>query len=83
MDRLLCTDGSFRPFDADSVRFYERALQSPEDQAKPVTPSRVQKALARLRAHDPPLLWKSNRGEYAVADASIRRWHDERAPRQS
>lgn len=65
MGRLLGNAGSFRPFDAGSIRHYERLLDDEGEEPRRITHSRVQKALARLRAHDPPLLWKSNRGEYA------------------
>ena len=77
MHRILGVDGPFRPFDADSLESYERWLDGEGREAKRITQSRVQKALGRLREHDPPLLWKSNRGEYAVADASVQRWRDE------
>ena len=77
MNRVLSVSGPFRPFDAESLQHYDRALLTENPEAKRATQSRVQKALSRLRAHDPPLLWKSNRGEYAVADAAMQRWHDD------
>ena len=77
MDRVLGAEGAARPFDAGALALYTRALRAADPNARKVTASRVQKALARLRASDPPLLWKSNRGEYAVADARLGQWRDE------
>ena len=74
--RMLATRGRFRPFDADSMAFYGDAVGPTRSRGRPVSRSRVQKALERLRTHEPPLAWKSNRGEYAVADASMLGWYE-------
>ena len=73
--RLLESHGRFRPFDGDARAFYDQALRAEDPAAVPVTRSRVQNALARLREHDPPLAWKSTRGEYALADTAMQEWY--------
>ena len=73
--RMLDTRERFRPFDGDALAFYDEVVGTEIPAAKPATRSRVQNALARLRDHDPPLIWKSVRGEYTVADASMQDWY--------
>ena len=73
--RMLDTRERFRPFDGDALAFYDEVVGTESPVAKPTTRSQVQNALARLRAHDPPLIWKSVRGEYTVADASMQDWY--------
>lgn len=43
-----------------------------------ITVAKAQKALEGLRAHQPSLIWKSARSEYAVDDAAMHRWYAER-----
>jgi hypothetical protein len=38
----------------------------------------AQRALESLRERNPALVWKSARGEYAVDDAAIHRWFEQR-----
>jgi hypothetical protein len=38
----------------------------------------VQRALESLRERNPALAWKSARGEYAVDDAAMHRWFEQR-----
>ena len=65
----LCTAGSgFRPYDAESLRFYSKAT------GKRVTAAAAQAALEALRNRDDPVVWKSERGEYALDDSSMSKW---------
>ena len=77
LDRVLAAPTATRLFDAESLAECTATMRRADPDAKGVTASRVQKALARLRKSDPPLLWKSNRGEYAVADPRLCEWRDE------
>lgn len=62
----------FRPYNADSLRFYADKLGGS------VTPQQVQNAVDALRERTPALVWKSARGEYAVDDAAMHRWYRRR-----
>ena len=73
--RMLDTRERFRPFDGDALAFYDKVVGIETPAAKPITRSRVQNAPARLRDHDPPVIRKSARGEYTVADASMQDWY--------
>lgn len=42
---------------------------------KPVQPPTVQAALRSLRERESPLVWKSDRGDYALEDAGMRAWY--------
>ena len=70
--RLIELGARFRPYDADALQFYN--LKSGEK----VTSAKVQKALDSLRSHQPSLVWKSARSEYAVEDAAMPRWFAQR-----
>lgn len=67
--RMLEQGPRFRPDDAEALRFYRDKL------ARPVSVHQAQKALESLRQRTPALAWKSARGEYAVEDAAMHRWH--------
>lgn len=71
--RLLEQEHRFRPYDADALRFYQ------EKTGQKVTAQKAQTALESLRQHQPPMVWKSARSEYAVDDAAMHRWYRERA----
>lgn len=71
--RLLEQEHRFRPYDADALRFYQEKI------GQRVTAQRAQTALESLRQHQPPLVWKSARSEYAVDDAAMHRWYRERS----
>lgn len=71
--RLLEQEHRFRPYDADALRFYQEKI------GQRVTAQRAQTALENLRQHQPPLVWKSARSEYAVDDAAMHRWYRERS----
>ena len=45
---------------------------------KRVTAQMAQRALESLRQRNPALVWKSARGEYAVDDAAMHRWFEQR-----
>ncbi len=70
--RMLELGTRFRPYDADALQFYN------EKTGDKVTVAKAQKALEGLRAHQPSLIWKSARSEYAVEDAAMLRWYAQR-----
>ena len=70
--RLLERGQRFRPYDAEALRFYTDKAGSKVSTAK------AQNALESLRQHNPPMVWKSARSEYAVDDAAMHRWYQTR-----
>ena len=70
--RLLEQGQRFRPYDAEALRFYR------DKTAAAVSPQKVQNALEALRQRSPAIVWKSARGEYAVDDAAMHRWFEQR-----
>ena len=70
--RMLELGTRFRPYDTDALQFYN------EKTGDKVTVAKAQKALEGLRAHQPSLIWKSARSEYAVEDAAMLRWYVQR-----
>ena len=70
--RLLEQGQRFRPYDAEALRFYR------EKTGGGVSPQKVQNALEALRQRSPAMVWKSARGEYAVDDAAMHRWFEQR-----
>lgn len=70
--RLLEQGRRFRPYDAETLRFYQDKI------GKKVSPQQAQAALESLRERTPALVWKSSRGEYAVDDAAMHRWFEQR-----
>ena len=70
--RLLEQGPRFRPYDGEALRFYR------EKTGAPVTPQKAQGALESLRERTPALVWKSARSEYAVDDAAMHRWFEQR-----
>lgn len=71
--RLLEQGPRFRPYDGEALRFYRERVPGR------VTPQMAQRALESLRERTPALVWKSARGEYAVDDAAMHRWFEQRA----
>lgn len=67
--RMLETGSKFRPYDSDALRFYL------EKGGKSVTPQQIQAALNSLRSRDPSIIWKSERGDYALDDTQMRDWY--------
>ena len=70
--RMLELGPRFRPYDAEAQAFYQSQVGAR------VTPQKAQNALEALRARLPALVWKSARGEYAVEDATMHRWFEDR-----
>ena len=70
--RLLEQGPRFRPYDGEALRFYRERVTGR------VTPQMAQRALESLRERNPALVWKSARGEYAVDDAAMHRWFEQR-----
>jgi len=70
--RMLAQGSRFRPYDAEALRFYRERV------GRPVSVQQAQKALESLRQRTPALVWKSARGEYAVEDAAMHRWFEQR-----
>jgi len=62
-----------RPCLGVALRFYRERVTGR------VTPQMAQRALDSLRERNPALVWKSARGEYAVDDAAMHRWFEQRA----
>jgi hypothetical protein len=70
--RMLEQGPRFRPYDGEALRFYRERVTGR------VTPQMAQRALESLRERTPALVWKSARGEYAVHDAAMHRWFEQR-----
>lgn len=70
--RLLDMGARFRPYDAEALGFYN------EKTGDKVTVAKAQKALEGLRERQPSIIWKSARSEYAVDDAAMHRWYQQR-----
>lgn len=71
--RMLDQGSRFRPYDAEALKFYRTQA------GKAVSAQSAQNALEALRQRTPTLVWKSARGEYAVDDAAMHRWFEERS----
>jgi hypothetical protein len=71
ISRMLEMQDNFRPMDADALAAYRSFL------GEEVNTNQVNTALQGLRDRQPPLIWKSNRGEYALADAAMDRWYEQ------
>lgn len=70
--RMLEQGPRFRPYDAETLRFYS------DKTGEKITIARVQKALEALRERQPSLVWKSARSEYAVDDIAMHQWYAQR-----
>lgn len=70
--RLLDQAQRFRPYDAEALHFYQLHA------GKKITAQQAQNALESLRERTPALVWKSARGEYAVDDAAMHEWFQQR-----
>jgi len=70
--RVLEQGPKFRPYDGAALRFYRKQV------GRPVTAQQAQAALESLRNRTPAIVWKSARGEYAVDDAAMHRWFEQR-----
>jgi len=67
--RLLQLEHAFKPFDASALAFYT------QQSGNKVAATQAQKALERLRDSDPPLVWKSLRGDYSLYDIEMLDWY--------
>lgn len=70
--RMLEQNQRFRPYDAEALRFYS------EKAGSPITRAMAQRAMEALRDHQPSMVWKSARGEYAIDDAAMHHWYQQR-----
>ncbi len=68
--RLLSEGTQFRPYDAAAMAFYKERM------GKTTTAGTVQRKLEALREKNPPMLWKSQRGEYSPYDQSLQDWYN-------
>lgn len=71
--RLLDQGGRFRPYDADSLKFYTEKTSS----KKTISPAQVQSSIDTLRSLTPTMIWKSARGEYALDDVLMHTWYQD------
>lgn len=69
LGHMLEVGDAFTPFGAAALKAYADAL------GRSVTVTAAQKALNALRELRPPLVWKSNWGEYAVEDPGMAAWY--------
>lgn len=75
--RILEAGDKFRPYDSDALKFYaQKSGQS-------VTSQQVQAALTSLRGRDPSIIWKSERGDYALDNTQMRDWYLELCAKRS
>ena len=66
---LLEMGADFRAFDAAALKSYEAFL------GKKISAAQAQKAINHLRDNDPPLIWKSLRGDYSLYDQEMADWY--------
>ena len=69
LQRLLEQGERYRAFDAKALAFYGKQTSTK------VSVAQVQRALDALRDNDPPMVWKSLRGDYSVYDQALTGWH--------
>lgn len=67
--RMLETGPKFRPYDADALDFYTKKS------GQTVSAQQVQAALVTLRGRNPSIIWKSERGDYALDNVQMRDWY--------
>lgn len=70
--RMLEQGPRFRPYDAEALRFYSDKTDTT------ITRAMAQKAMEALRNRQPSMVWKSARGEYAIDDAAMHHWYQQR-----
>lgn len=61
-----------RLFTNDAFEYYSRAV------GKKVSAGSARAAVETLRTGEPPMLWKSDRGDYALEDTDLSRWYRSR-----
>ncbi len=67
---LLDQGTGFHAFDGKALAFYTGRL------GKKTSAAQAQKAINNLRDNDPPLVWKSLRGEYSLYDTDLQDWYN-------
>lgn len=67
--RILVTGDKFRPYDNGALAFYTQRC------GQPVTAQQVQAALVSLRNREPCIIWKSERGDYALDNSQMQDWY--------
>lgn len=72
IDCMLEQGPKYQPYDTDSVRRYRKSIK------REITKTQIQAAIRNLRQRSPPLIWKSARGEYAIEDAAMHAWFEEK-----
>ncbi|KAG9587947.1 hypothetical protein KCV01_g12840, partial [Aureobasidium melanogenum] len=72
LTHLLESGDTFIPFGATALSAYSDTL------GRPVSASTAQVALNAMRDMSPPLIWKSNRGEYALDDLGMETWYQQK-----
>ncbi len=70
LTRVLSNAHDGRVFTADALAEYSRA------HGKNVQAGSARGAIEKLRGIDAPLIWKSERGDYAAEDSGMRRWYE-------
>ena len=70
LTRVLSHGRTGKLFDAKALEEYTKA------QGKQVLAGAARNAIERLREIDPPLIWKSARGDYAPVDSGMRAWYE-------
>lgn len=68
---LMESADTFSPYGAVTLKSIGAVL------GKTASTTSVQSALEALRKLDPPMVWKSNRGEYALDDLGMIEWYQE------
>ncbi len=69
LTHLMEMEAQFKPFNAAALAFYSQHM------GEKVTAAQAQKALGNLRENDPPLVWKSLRGDYSLYDQEMAGWY--------
>lgn len=70
LTRVLSSGRNGKLYDADALAEYSKA------HGKRVDAGAARSAVEKLRELDPPLIWKSARGEYAPEDSGMRSWYE-------
>lgn len=70
LTRVLSHGAKGQLFTAQALSDYSRA------HGRPVQAGAARSAVEKLRDLDPPLIWKSARGDYAPEDSGMRTWHE-------
>ena len=68
--QMLDKGKEFRPFAKDALEQYSGYT------AKKVSALQAQRALENLQNQDPPLVWKTTRGDYSLYDLTMAEWYE-------